>query len=176
MIRIVLWAEIQLFIRYVGSQVCPSLDRFPPTHCRVCSILVFLWRLFFYAELQHTTSLLLYLIVSPPLHPSHWALSVCAPWAAGDIFCPSSDTLCSGDLYLYTSTPLPLCVILSHSLRPPRSSCSLSITFLRVSTHIHLQTHRQEDTRTRKEIAPSLVECRRMVSNPVPVRVGLLGD
>lgn len=30
---------LQLLIRYVGSQVCPSLDRFfPPTHCSVFSL------------------------------------------------------------------------------------------------------------------------------------------
>lgn len=83
------------------------------------------------------------------LHPSHWAPSLRAPEGCRRCFCPSSDTLCFCDLYLCTATSLalssPLCVFLSHSLLPPCSSCSLSISFWRASTHIHLQTRWHKD-------------------------------
>lgn len=101
------------------------------------------------------------------------------PQGSGRHFCPSPDTSCSGDLYAYTSTSLPLCVFLSHSLIPPHSSCSLSISFWRVAAHAHTCAHTHVGGRTRrhaKEVAPSHGECRRAVSNPVPGRVGLLGD
>lgn len=127
-------------------------------------------------------SLLFCLMVSPPLHPSRWAPSVCSPEGCRRRFCPSSDTLCSCDLYLCTSTSL--------FLSPPVSFCPIHfyflaalahcpfLFFLYAFTHIHLQMHARTHTRehTRREIALSLAECRGEVSNPVPGRVGLLGD
>lgn len=101
------------------------------------------------------------------------------PQGSGRHFCPSPDTSCSGDLYAYTSTSLPLCVFLSHSLIPPHSSCSLSISFWRVAAHAHTCACARVGGRTRghaKEVAASHGGCRRAVSNPVPGRVGLLGD
>lgn len=118
----------------------------------------------------------------PALNRSHRAPSVCTPEGCRRRFCPSSDTLGSSDLYLCTSTSLylspPLC------LSVPFTSTSLQLQPIVHFFLVCLQTHTAANTLTQgqacahkcREIAPSLTECRREVSNPVPGRVGLLGD
>lgn len=92
------------------------------------------------------------------LHPSIpliWLLQSVPQRAAGDVFVLRL-TYCTPVIYI--SAPLPLsfslllCVFLSHSLLPPCSSCSLSISFLCTSAHTNTHTH------THKEVAPSLVK------------------
>lgn len=115
----------------------------------------------------------------PPMHPSHRALAICTRRAPGDIFVLCLTHRAPVIYTAYTSTSLPLCVFLSHSLILPHSSCSLSISFWRVAARTHTPAHTHIGIRTRehaKEVAPSHGECRRAVSNPVPGRVGLLGD
>lgn len=114
----------------------------------------------------------------PPMHPSHRALAICTCRAPGDIFVLR---LTHRAPVIYTPTPQPLS--LSVSFCPIHLYPLIALAhcpFLSgESPHTHTPVHARVGGRTRghaKEVAPSHGECRRAVSNPVPERVGLLGD